>query len=126
MRICYNIKGLFQKRVWKFINFSTSQIFREINFVSIEFQELHFNNSFSSSRSSFWKSLALSNFHIYPYLQSLGLDTCQIGHFEALYFPKLISRKIWVVEKCLKFHTEHNLAPKIFNIALFFTYYLSK
>ena len=81
-----SMKALYQTHcelctVWKFHDFSITQILREINF-----------GESSSSKKAF-----LGNFRC-PKI-------CYIADFALLGSLKLISRKIWVIEKLWNFHT---------------------
>ena len=97
--------------VWKFHDFSITQIFREIDFWDS-----------TSARSAIWTDLKALNFDFYAFLHPLKAEIRQklkfraskcvkITDFALLESPKLISCKIWVIQKSWNFHT---VASKIF------------
>ena len=93
--------------MWKFLDFRITQILREIKF----------GNSRSAKSATFTHSKALnSDFYEFFYFQRLKFTKltkfrapkmakmAKMAVFELLDSPKLISRKIWVVEKPWNFH----------------------
>ena len=91
--------------VWKFKDFSISRILREINF----------EDSWSA-KSAILPHLEALNFGYYLFLHFLKGEIdqinknqkpkiCKKGSFSLQESSKLISRKIWVIEKSWNFHT---------------------
>ena len=86
--------------MWKFHDFSITQILREINFEDSR-----------SAKSAILTHLEALNFDFYEFLHFLKAEIYQINKIQSPYFykktavlellnsPTLISRKIWMAEK---------------------------
>ena len=91
--------------MWKFQHFSVTQILREINF----------EDSWSA-KSAILTHLEALNFEFLYFLHFLKAEIYQMNKihspkmaktavFALLEFTKLISRKIWMIQKSWNFHT---------------------
>ena len=89
--------------MWKFQDFSIIQILREIDFGDCtSFNYCQFGN-FRGSEFWFGKFQPWKSAIIHENLKSKHLNVLKKAHFARLEFQKLISRKIWVIEKSWNF-----------------------
>ena len=96
-------KLTFYYTVWKFYDFSITLILREINFG--DSRSTYENSHFKTFRGSeiVFLTFALFEGCYWPKQQNQSPWKAKKAVLELLYPPKLISQKIWVTEKILKF-----------------------
>ena len=89
----------------KFENFTTTQIFHEINFCKQKVPEMAIWTISEAVISSFWEILAI--FIGWNFLNSkfTAYEIIKKAIFGTFRLPKLISRKIWAAIKFSNFHT---------------------
>ena len=96
----------FRSDVWKLQNFSVNQILREIKVCrSRESQNLQFNTLRSSEFWDLWLFPLIEGWNLPKWQKSEPPKMAKITVFQLPNSPKLISRKIWVIEKSWNFHT---------------------
>ena len=94
--------------VWKIHSFSITQILREINFEDSRRTKSAIVTHFRGYEFWFLYIFALWKAKIYQIykIRSLRNSECgKMADFARVESPKLISRKIWVIEKSWNFHT---------------------
>ena len=84
--------------VWKFHDFSITQILRDINFWILEFQKFAIFTHSEALNFDFHEFLHLLKAETYQIAQFRAPKMAKMAFFELLHSTKLISRKIWVIE----------------------------
>ena len=103
--------------VWKFNNFSATQILREIKFGNFTFPEIYHFNTFRGSEFWFFNDFCTYGRLIFNKLTKFrDSKMAKTAFLELLDSPKLISREMWMTEKSKIFHT----AKAIFSLKKYY------
>ena len=77
--------------MWKFYDFSVTQILREINFGEFRGSK---SAIFGALNFVYWVNSSLQKVQKFIEIKIQSLSMCENGNFETLNLPNLISRKI--------------------------------
>ena len=91
--------------VWKFQDFSITQILREINLWESRSVKSVILTHFEALNFDFYAFLYLLKAEIRQKWKFSATNCVKMTNFTLLEFPKLVSRKIRVIEKLWNFHT---------------------
>ena len=80
--------------MWKFYDFSVTQILREINFGEFRGSKSAIFAIFGALNFVYWVNSSLQKVQKFIEIKIQSLSMCENGNFETLDLPNLISRKI--------------------------------